>query len=375
MNAAHKWRWVAVSLFCCLVALPHACTPPTVCEDPVSDMTINPKGSPCSKKCECNNQHYTGDCIVGKCKSVLRDTCGVIGQPQECFDVIHNCRGVQKCKPDYLIAMKWGDCDCSIKPESPREEPHQDAAAPEEPQPREEPFTDRTIEAPAEGECSPGQSRPCYTGPPGTKGVGACQQGKQLCKDGRWQPACKGEVKPFSESCDGKDNDCDGSTDEDFKVGDTCEVGKGVCKESGKLVCKSDGSGTECDAKPGTPARETCDGKDNDCDGNIDNQPGGSRPLEQPCYNGPAGTKGVALCKALPLWCQQGRCSRAAPAVGSRPAGCRCFHRSRCLCHRRSRGLECPVWRRIRYRCHHSCRRVCRSLCTLPCPLRRCRQP
>jgi hypothetical protein len=35
-------------------------------------------------------------------------------------------------------------------------------------------------------------------------------------------------------------------------------------------VCKSDGSGVECSAQPGSSSTEVCDGKDNDCDGQVD---------------------------------------------------------------------------------------------------------
>jgi alpha-tubulin suppressor-like RCC1 family protein len=73
-----------------------------------------------------------------------------------------------------------------------------------------------------------------------------------------------------SELCDGKDNNCNGQTDEGFNVGQSCTVGIGECARTGQFVCKADGSGTQCNATPGTPTTEICDGKDNDCDGQID---------------------------------------------------------------------------------------------------------
>ena len=60
--------------------------------------------------------------------------------------------------------------------------------------------------------CSGGQV-PCYSGSAGQIGVGACTTGVQKCADGYWQQ-CVGDLLPDSESCDGKDNDCDGETDE-----------------------------------------------------------------------------------------------------------------------------------------------------------------
>jgi hypothetical protein len=73
-----------------------------------------------------------------------------------------------------------------------------------------------------------------------------------------------------TEICDGKDNNCNGQIDEGFNVGQSCTVGVGECARTGQYVCKADGSGTQCNATPGTPTAEICDGKDNDCDGQID---------------------------------------------------------------------------------------------------------
>ena len=77
---------------------------------------------------------------------------------------------------------------------------------------------------------------------------------------------------PDGESCDGTDDDCDGDTDEGYPgVGEPCEVGVGACRVVSSTVCTADGLGTECDAEAGTPAEELCgtDG-DEDCDGATD---------------------------------------------------------------------------------------------------------
>ena len=69
------------------------------------------------------------------------------------------------------------------------------------------------------------------------------------------------------EVCDGKDNNCDGATDEGLPgVGDACTSGMGVCENPGATVCTPTGQ-IVCDATPGTPSAETCDGLDNDCNG------------------------------------------------------------------------------------------------------------
>lgn len=54
-----------------------------------------------------------------------------------------------------------------------------------------------------------------YSGPPPTQDVGECKAGSRTCSNGGWS-ACSGEVVPAAaEECDGRDNDCDGTTDVD----------------------------------------------------------------------------------------------------------------------------------------------------------------
>jgi hypothetical protein len=77
------------------------------------------------------------------------------------------------------------------------------------------------------------------------------------------------------EVCDGKDNDCDDEVDEGeqwaFK-GVSCTVGVGECQVTGELICdSSDPSGPlVCDAIPEEPTAELCDGLDNNCDSKTD---------------------------------------------------------------------------------------------------------
>ena len=115
------------------------------------------------------------------------------------------------------------------------------------------------------GVCTPGATRSCAST------SAACKSATQTCQvGGIWGPCVTATPQP--EICDGKDNDCDGFVDEGFNVGQSCSVGIGNCLRRGVFVCTADGSGTKCNAVPGTPTVERCDGSDNNCNGLIDEE-------------------------------------------------------------------------------------------------------
>ena len=81
--------------------------------------------------------------------------------------------------------------------------------------------------------CQPGKTRSCKTAPK------ACKEGTQFCStEGKWS-ACQGEVLPQKESCNGKDDDCNGQIDEGENLcasGSFCDTGKCIKK----YPCSSD---------------------------------------------------------------------------------------------------------------------------------------
>jgi hypothetical protein len=104
---------------------------------------------------------------------------------------------------------------------------------------------------------------------------GACAVGKLYCLDG--SATCIPNLTPERETCDGLDNDCDNSVDENSATWlESCVTGQaGVCS-NGFTACQS--GAIEC--RPLTPSSaEACDSLDNDCDGSIDeSNPGGNVP-------------------------------------------------------------------------------------------------
>ncbi len=83
--------------------------------------------------------------------------------------------------------------------------------------------------------CTPNEKRECYNGPTGTEGVGSCNKGEQVCGSDKKWGACQNETLPQAEVCNGKDDDCDGELDESYpEKGTSCadKTQKGECQKA-----------------------------------------------------------------------------------------------------------------------------------------------
>ena len=125
--------------------------------------------------------------------------------------------------------------------------------------------------------------------------AGICGVGVLRCSGG--EAACTQSVQPVPETCNGLDDDCDGNTDETWPTkGDACSVGVGACSRTGALDCTADGTAVVCDAVAGAVAAERCNSADDDCDGRLDE----GFALGENCTNGVGACQrpGLTVCDA-----------------------------------------------------------------------------
>jgi alpha-tubulin suppressor-like RCC1 family protein len=205
------------------------------------------------------------------------------GVTRSCYRGPAGTAGVGACAPgtQVCVAGSFGDCAGDVLPAA-------EAC--------------NGIDDDCDGRTDEQLTRPCYDGPPGTDGVGQCAAGVSTCRDGRYG-ACEGAVRPAVEACDGADDDCDGDTDEETDracyTGPANTAGVGLC-HGGTESCANGAYTGVCNAQV-TPAAETCDNSDEDCDGQTDES------VTRACYRGPAGTEGVGLCRGGTSTCAAGQ--------------------------------------------------------------------
>jgi hypothetical protein len=150
-----------------------------------------------------------------------------------------------------------------------------------------------------------------YVATPTSCGVGACDAAGLLeCLSGVLVDSCEPGAPAGDDAlCNGRDDDCDGSVDEDY-VDTATACGIGACGASGVLECVA---GTQVDScQPGAPGASdaTCNGEDDDCDGFVDEDYVG---LPTACGVGACGSVGAIECVAGAL---VDSCQPGAPAAG-----------------------------------------------------------
>lgn len=131
-----------------------------------------------------------------------------------------------------------------------------------------------------------------FSEPCGFSDIGSCEYGEAKCVDD--ELICIGSIPPVPEICDGYDNDCDGQPDEDLvrECETSCSIGLERCEFGFWVGCTAI-----------QPSQEVCDGYDNDCNGLVDEgieclcTPGDS----QPCVQEGCGW-GIQFCGSEATW-------------------------------------------------------------------------
>jgi hypothetical protein len=266
------------------------------CDDAV---VIGGNANPCNTDNDCPNGQIclpTGVCSGGPCKPVAEfcdgvdnDCDGAVDDGALCVDgnVCQNGTCSQPCQPSTEACDGVdNDCDGTVDEGS------------------------GAVLCPNGGSCVGGA---CVQMPCNAPNVG-CPPGQTCDASGNCVP---GGCVPSPETCNGLDDDCNGTVDDGPDV--SCPNG-GVCLDGECTVAQCE-TGVDCAdgkiCKNGecidgcAPSMEVCDGTDNDCDGTVDE--GGGLSL---CPNGGTCVNGACMviqCQAnancpVNMLCKNGIC-------------------------------------------------------------------
>ena len=120
---------------------------------------------------------------------------------------------------------------------------------------------------------------------------GDCAAGERCSAGSR---ICVPEAVLFDGACDGVDDDCDGQNDEDYAPV-TTSCGVGMCAATGATACQAGAVSDSC--TPGNPAAsdDSCNDQDDDCDGQSDE---GYASTPTSCGVGACASSGATACVA-----------------------------------------------------------------------------
>jgi alpha-tubulin suppressor-like RCC1 family protein len=153
--------------------------------------------------------------------------------------------------------------------------------------------------------CMEGEVQDCG---PDRPAVGVCVTGTQVCVAGVWAN-CAGAVLARAETCNGRDDDCDGSVDNGF----LCAQGATRAGSGTYLMCASLPGLYTCDATcnaetfTASAPPESCDGADNNCNGVPDDG--------FACVQGSAGNGCTTACGTVGTYTCSATCT--IPATGA----------------------------------------------------------
>jgi len=288
----------------CLAATDNSCAPCSTdanCRTPGDKCLDLDGGKFCGRDCSATNVHGTADGVCpggyqctpfsGGVKQCVpqSSSCdclnGDSGKTRSCVssNTSGTCFGTQSCSP----AVGWSSCSAQTPAAETCNSVDDDC--------------DTVIDDVA------GRGDACST----TNTFGTCT-GTRACVSGQSTLQCSAAT-PAAETCNSRDDDCDGSTDEGFTINQSCSNGVGACQRFGFTVCNSSGNGTQCNATAGTAGTEICDSIDNDCDGATDENAAWANK-GTPCTQGQGVCQvtGVFVCSANG---QTTQCSQTAPAA------------------------------------------------------------
>ncbi|MBN2191493.1 MAG: hypothetical protein JW751_01650, partial [Polyangiaceae bacterium] len=124
-------------------------------------------------------------------------------------------------------------------------------------------------------------------------GIGACAATGQLrCVDGAPSDDCEPAAPTPDEDCDGVDDDCDGTPDDGY-VPQVTTCGVGACQATGTTSCLAGQVADSCTPLPGQGSDAICNGIDDDCDGSPDED---YAPQPTSCGVGACAATGTSAC-------------------------------------------------------------------------------